>query len=230
MSYTYEMHAHTAEVSRCGRVPAADVVRRYIEAGYSGIVITDHFSRATFGKLEGCAWEEKIDFFLGGYRIACETATNEKPDFHVLLGLELRLDCDEDNDFLLYGADEAFLRRSEGILQMSFEQMAQYAHENGLLLVQAHPFRECMCIVDWNLLDGVEVYNGNPNHESNNPIADLWADRHHLLKTSGSDYHGDWSVHPGGIRTELPVENSAQLAQILREKQYTLVYKEDVFQ
>lgn len=228
MPYFYETHAHTAEVSRCGRVPAADVVRGYVAAAYNGIVITDHFSRATFEKLGDCSWDEKVDFFLRGYRIACETAAAEAPDFHVLLGLELRLDCDEDNDFLIFGADEDFLRRSEGLLQMSFEQMAQHMHDNGLLLVQAHPFRRHMCIVDWDLLDGMEVYNGNPNHESNNPVADLWTDRHHLIKTSGSDYHGQWGKHLGGIRTDTPICDSRQFADILRNGQYSLIYKEAI--
>ena len=226
MAFIYETHAHTAEVSRCGRVPAADVVRRYVDVGYDGIVITDHFSRATFQKLGDCPWQDKVDFFLQGYRIACATAADEAPNFHVLPGLELRLDCDEDNDFLLFGADEDFLYRSEGLLQMTFEQMAQYVHDNGLLLVQAHPFRECMCIVDWNLLDGMEVYNGNPNHESNNPIANLWTQRHGLLQTSGSDYHGQWGEHLGGVCLETPATDSRQFAEALRSGQYTLVYQE----
>ena len=227
MSFLYETHVHTAEVSTCGRVPAADVVRQYVERGYSGLVLTDHFSRHTFAQIGACSWEKQVDFFLTGYRIACETAAEEAPDFHVLLGLELRLDCDEDNDYLLYGANEAFLRRSDGLLQMPFEQMAKYVHENGLLLVQAHPFRRHMCIADWNLLDGVEVYNGNPHHESNNPIAALWARRHHLLETSGSDYHGDWGAHLGGIRTNKPLADSRQFAEVLRSGQYTLIYKEE---
>ena len=104
--------------------------------------------------------------------------------------------------------------------------MAQHIHDNGLLLVQAHPFRRHMSIVDWRLLDGIEVYNGNPNHESNNPVADLWAHRHHLLKTSGSDYHGQWGEHLGGIATTEPIRDNAHLLEILKNGQYTLSYRE----
>ena len=152
-------------------------------------------------------WDEKIDFFLTGYQAAAEEAARIAPDFTVLFGLELRLDIHDDTDFLIYGADDAFLRAHPDILQMSFDQMADCVHEAGLLLVQAHPFRKKMLVMDWNLLDGIEVFNGNPNHESNNPIADAWAERHHLLKTSGSDYHEEWAktkprlsglYHPGG--------------------------------
>ena len=37
-----DLHVHTSEVSGCGKVPAAEMVRLYHEAGYDAIVITDH--------------------------------------------------------------------------------------------------------------------------------------------------------------------------------------------
>ncbi len=224
-TYLYETHCHTSQVSRCGELPAETVVRNYIDAGYSGIIVTDHFSRVfQQAKMRPDAtWDEKIDFFLTGYQAAADEAARLKPEFKVLFGLELRLDCDSDNDFLIYGADDAFLRAHPNILQMNFEDMAACVHQAGLLIVQAHPFRECMTIVDWNLLDGVEVFNGNPNHESNNPIADAWAERHHLLKTSGSDYHGEWGAKKGGIRTAEPIQNNQMLLDILKSGKYELI-------
>ena len=39
-----ELHFHTDESSRCGKVPAKDGVRMYIEQGYAGLAVTDHFS------------------------------------------------------------------------------------------------------------------------------------------------------------------------------------------
>ena len=227
MQYIYETHVHSSEVSRCGRVPARTVVENYLRAGYSGIVLTDHFNRDTFRHMPDAPWSALVDHFMTGYRAAVEAAAALDPAFTVLFGLELRLDTVENDDFLVFGADEDFLRRSEGLLEMTFSDMAQYVHENGLLLVQAHPFRRNMSIVDWNLLDGIEVYNGNPHHESNNPAADFWADRHRLLKTSGSDYHGEWGEHTGGIRTAEPICSNAQLLDILQSRNYTLYYQEE---
>lgn len=216
----FETHAHTSEVSRCGQMPAAEVVRHYAESGYSGLVVTDHLSRHTFRHMESADWDAKIDHFLTGYRAAL-AASEQYPDFTVLLGAEVRLDCDTDNDYLLYGVDEAFLRSAPDLLQMSFEDMASLVHEQGLLLVQAHPFRECMHIADWRLLDGVEVFNGNPSHESNNPIADAWAERHGLLKTSGSDFHGLWAEKIGGIVTTSPITDNTQLLSVLQSGAYS---------
>lgn len=219
--YLYETHAHTSDVSRCGHVPASDVVRNYIALGYSGIVLTDHINHSTFRKMADASWDEKITFYLSAYRIACETAVQLDPDFRVLLGAELRID-NFDNDYLLFGVDEAFLRAHPDLMQMDFAQMADCVHEAGILLVQAHPFREDMTIVDWTKLDGVEVFNGNPSHESNNPIANAWANRHGLLKTSGNDYHGEFGEHLAGIRTMEPIRDNAHLIRLLRDGAYTL--------
>ena len=221
-AYLYETHTHSCEVSKCGQMPAAEVVRFYAEAGYSGLVLTDHLSRHTFSHMEGADWDEKIDHFLTGYSAALSESAKH-PGFTVLLGAEVRLDGDTDNDYLLYGVSEAFLRNAPGLLQMSFAEMADYVHAQGLLLVQAHPFREDMTIADWRLLDGVEVFNGNPSHESNNAIANAWAERHHLLKTSGSDFHGEWGKSSGGIVTHAPVADNAQWLALLQSGAYSVL-------
>ena len=41
--YLWETHMHTSETSRCARSPAAKMVAAYKDAGYHGIVVTDHF-------------------------------------------------------------------------------------------------------------------------------------------------------------------------------------------
>ena len=46
--YKYELHAHTAECDLAARVGARDMVRLYKEAGYDGIVITDHYFQTFF--------------------------------------------------------------------------------------------------------------------------------------------------------------------------------------
>ena len=43
MTYLYDCHVHTAETSWCGRVPAGEMAQLYKQAGYTGIVIIDHY-------------------------------------------------------------------------------------------------------------------------------------------------------------------------------------------
>ena len=64
-------------------------------------------------------------------------------------------------------------------------------------------------------LDGIEVYNGNPRHESNNPRARAWAEEHHLLFSSGSDYHETEDVARGGMIFPGEIHNSKELAAAL---------------
>lgn len=42
-----EMHAHDCEVSQCAVITAKDLVDGYKDAGYDGIVITNHFDQMT---------------------------------------------------------------------------------------------------------------------------------------------------------------------------------------
>ena len=41
--YKYELHCHTAKVSACSRMGAEELVELYLENGYDGIFVTDHF-------------------------------------------------------------------------------------------------------------------------------------------------------------------------------------------
>ena len=42
-TYKYETHLHTREGSACASATGGEMVRAHIEAGYSGMIVTDHF-------------------------------------------------------------------------------------------------------------------------------------------------------------------------------------------
>ena len=42
-TYKYETHVHTKEGSACASGTGQEMVRAHIEAGYSGMIVTDHF-------------------------------------------------------------------------------------------------------------------------------------------------------------------------------------------
>ncbi len=220
--FLFETHAHTSEVSGCARIPAEAVVKAYINARYDGMVITDHMSCHSVDKLTGKSWNEKIDFFVSGYNAAVKAAAKLSSSFTVLFGMELRFHCDKSNDYLVYGISEEFLRGQPGLLDSSLKEFRKVADKNGLLIFQAHPFRCGMVIADYRLLDGAEVYNGNSSHNSNNDIANIWAEKYNLRKSSGSDFHGMWGMAPGGIRLLEKTKSNEQLAELLRTKKYRL--------
>jgi histidinol phosphatase-like PHP family hydrolase len=43
VKYLYETHLHTVRGSACGVSPGRDYVQGYIDRGYQGIIVTDHF-------------------------------------------------------------------------------------------------------------------------------------------------------------------------------------------
>lgn len=196
MKYVYEAHFHTSDVSSCAHIAAEVAVELYKNAGYSGVVVTDHFSSDCFtNKYPGNTWKEKIDYFLTGYRNAKKGETSS---FSVMLGIELRFP-ENDNDYLVYGVDEQFLYEHEEIIKMTAKQFKKLAEQNQITVIQAHPFRINSNITNPRYIDGIEIYNGNKRHDSSNNMAELWAKKHGFITTSGSDFHEYEDLARGGM-------------------------------
>ena len=216
------MHFHTKNTSNCANVPAYIAVEEYIKAGYEGIVVTDHLSPSTYMKYgrELLPWKKKIDFFLRGYNEAKKTANGRIP---VLLGMELRFRTSEsDNDYLVYGINEDFLYNTPEILNMNSRTFYDLAHKNGFLVFQAHPFRVGMKVTNPKYLDGVEIFNGNPRHNSSNDIAEMWAKKYVLMVTSGSDYHEIGDLGTGGIWFNKEITDNKTLVEELSKRNYEI--------
>lgn len=204
MKYMYETHFHTSDVSTCANISAEEAVQLYKNAGYSGVVVTDHFSLECFEKkYTGETWAEKIDYFLRGYRSAQKHATDT---FSVMLGIELRFP-ENDNDYLVYGVDEKFLYEHEEIISMTAKQFKKVAEKNQLTFIQAHPFRIDSNITNPRYIDGIEIYNGNKRHDSSNNMAKMWAKKHGFITTSGSDFHEYEDLARGGVSLDRFVQD-----------------------
>lgn len=222
MAYITELHCHTAEISACATVFSKDIADKYAEYGYTTLTVMNHLSRFTFASSKskytgGDDWNEKIDFFLSGYKIMEEAAAGR---FNVLWGIELRLNTDE-NDYLIYGVTEDFLRAHPEILDLPVKALSSLVHDEGLLLFQAHPFRNSIRITKPSLIDGIETYNGHPGHDSRNNIAILWAEQFGLKQISGTDFHHEYHFPTGGIVTESPIRTNEELANVLKSGEYT---------
>jgi len=63
MAYRYETHCHTSECSACGAMPAAELIKFYKRAGYSGLCITDHFT-GNSALPEDMPWADRVNFFF----------------------------------------------------------------------------------------------------------------------------------------------------------------------
>ncbi len=212
-TFKIDMHVHTSEVSPCGKISAQDVVILYKQAGYDGIVITDHFYDGFFGGLSELPWEKQIDRYLEGYYKAWHTG--REVGLEVILGMELRF-FGSMNDYLIYGADESFLKATPYLFMKDLRIFHQIAMENDFLIYQAHPFRSGMSRANPEDIDGVEVFNGNRRHDSRNSLALRFAKDNHLKMVSGSDFHQLEDLGRGGLEITCPVRTSGELASILK--------------
>ncbi len=229
MKFKTELHCHSAPVSACAKAYPDEIVQGHLEHGYHTIVLTNHFSRFTFknkrmGDLSALSWQEKVDYYMKGYHELKEAAGDK---MNIIFGCELRSNLDE-NDYLIYGLDEDFLRRNEDLYDVPTAEVSARIREAGFLFLQAHPFRNHMQVVNPEYLDGIEVFNGNPSQDSRNDIARLWAERYGLIGTSGSDYHrtveGGFA---GGILTDEPITSNEQLLEILRSGNFEMIKNND---
>ena len=219
MEYKYEIHAHTKNTSWCGDIDAKDLVEKYKEAGYSGIVITDHYSPMTFHISEFFNKKKAIDHFLEGYRRAKECETE---DFSVMLGLELRFYATV-NDYLVYGVTEEMLYELPFLLSLYIKRASKILREKGCLFIQAHPFRKYITRAKPEYLDGVEVFNAKADKEANDNSL-KWAEQINAkIKTSGSDCHRESGVGFGGIITKEPIKSNDDLLRILKSGEFELI-------
>ncbi len=215
--YLFDTHIHTKQSSTCSRVWAEDIVKRYKELGYDGLIITDHYSEYQFKKHKGVTYDEKVQTYLAGYRAAKEF---EDENFHIILGMEMRF-LENDNDYLVFGFDEDFVLNNDMTQYNDPEEFRPVIEKNNLIMFQAHPFRIGMTVIDPELLDGVEVFNGHNDHNSSNDIAYRWAEKYNLRMLSGSDFHGNTKI-PGGVYFEEYITDSKQAAKALKEGKYIL--------
>lgn len=228
MPYFTELHAHTAPVSPCARQTAEEVVDRYLAAGYTSVVVSNHYSSIALEPV-AADWDARLDYYLDDYYKMKAYAADR---LHVILCIELRFDQNS-NDYLIFGIDEPFLRKHPDICKMDLRSFSKLAHENGLLIVQAHPFRNGITVVNPDLVDGYEVFNGHGGHDSRNAVALDWCKRYGKIPTSGTDLHYAQSVVNGGtinggIMTDAPITSMQELTEILRSGCYTLLCGEPV--
>lgn len=220
--YKIETHLHTTHTSKCGWLTAPEIIARYQELGFDAIAVTDHYNYDTWN-YKGIDIENPagaLDVFLEGYRRMCEEGA--KAGIKIYMGAELRF-FENHNDYLYYGFDEKLLENPKEIIGMGVVKFSEYNRTLGGVLVHAHPFRNGCVPVDPSLLDGVEVLNLNPRHDSRNELAHAYAERYGLVRTAGSDCHRPGDEGTAGILSETLPEDSMAFAQLIRSGAFTLL-------
>lgn len=204
--YLYETHMHTQESSACAHNTGEEMARAYAAAGYTGIIITDHFFYGNTAVDRALPWEEWVENYCLGYEHA--KAEGDKLGLQVFFGWESGYRGPE---FLVYGLDKQWLLSHPEIRDATVAEQYQLVHEGGGIVCQAHPYREASYIDGIHLfpeyVDAVEGYNASHSHPGEHSLhhpefndrAVAYANKYHFPLTAGSDQHTTYMIG-GGMR------------------------------
>lgn len=219
MKYKTELHCHSRDASGCSSESVEGIVEKYLKYGYTTVCLTNHFT--PFHEMEDPAkWVADIEHKYAAYDKLVKAADGK---LNILMGLEFRF-AQNSNDYLVFGFEKDFLIRNTcWLLRMGVGRFTQLARPEGILTIQAHPFRFGMVTTPPEYVDGIEVFNGHPGHNSNNDIAEAWAKKYGKIMTSGTDHHDPNHMPDGGILTDEPITSEKQLIEVLRSGNYELI-------
>ena len=187
MAFLYETHLHTKESSACGISGGREYIRKYIDLGYTGVIITDHFFRGNCQADQNLPWKKWVHEFCKGYEIASNEGAR--------LGLDVFFGWEEtigNDDYLVYGLDKEWLLEHPEVTNWNQQEQFETVRRYGGCVVHAHPCRYANnskrpVVSSW-YVDGVEAANSGNNHISD-VMAWTRAKKHNLSATAGSDIH-----------------------------------------
>ncbi len=215
--YRYETHLHTKQSSACSSCLAQDYIELYQKAGYTGIIVTDHFYHGNSGIPRNLSWRDWVDRFALGYEDA--KREGDKRGFQVFFGWEENFDGDE---YLIYGLSKEWLYEHEEVKTWTQEEQFQKVQEAGGLVVQAHPFRERDYLSKIHLhptcVHAMEVANSG-NLDFMDANAYEYCRKNHIIMTAGSDMHHakDVSSRCFGMAFSKPLESIHDYVSRIKE-------------
>lgn len=219
--YKTDLHCHTAEASGCASEGGADTVEKYIRCGYSSVVITNHFSPNHFQSRGEGSYETFVNKFFDAAEVARTAAAGR---INVITGLELKTG-DSFNDYLIYGADKELMLSVPDIFSYYENKVHDFFSAHDCLVIQAHPMRYGISIVEPQWLDGYEVLNTHTDWDSHNKFARMWAEEvggPGKIFTAGTDHHDARNIPTSGILTKEPITSERHLVELLRSGDYKI--------
>ena len=214
--YKLELHCHCKPTSSCAKMEIPEMMELLRKENFDGVVLTNHFYAG--GKF--MKTEDPVGTYLDDYYRAAELG--EKMGIRVYLGAEYRF-AENSNDYLVFGVDEAMLRETVTRFDMTFQQFYEEYHREDRLILQAHPFRPGLQVMDPPHLDGIEAFNVHPHHNSMVALAARGAQENDLpLITAGTDFHNPGYEGLAATRTKILPKDSKELVALLRSGDYMM--------
>ncbi len=209
MSYKYETHLHTKEGSACARNTGAEMAYAAKEAGYAGIIVTDHNWGGNTAVDRSLPWKDWVELFCRGYESAKKAG--DAIGLDVFFGWEAGY---QGTEFLIYGLDKQWLLTHPEIREASVQEQFAMVSGDGGMIIHAHPYRKESYIPEIRLypeyIHGVEVINATHSNSKSishndpefNTLAYAYAKKYNFPMTAGSDIHSKQLFGGGMIFSE----------------------------
>lgn len=222
---------HTSSGSRCAKATAAEMLSRYAELGYSGVVLTDHFfnSGSSFLRDSCVPWSDRVSAFNENYLEA--KAAGETLGLDVFFGLEFCSDgCREQ---LVYGVDADFVFAHSDLDKKSVRYLCDAVREYGGITSLAHPFRQADYInsdspIPAKYCDCIEVYNYCNRDPKWNRQAYELARSLGKGMTAGSDAHNLTAAGRSGIACEHKIRSYSDLVKAIKDSCTRLIINSEI--
>lgn len=194
-----DTHVHTSPGSRCSQMTIESYLEAASELGLGTICVTNHGE-------------------LGDYETMLALATAE---LRIIPGVEI---SSPEGDFLVYSTDLSFLDSLEAVQSLP-EKRSRPAET---AVIWAHPFAGnpggSNAASDYireiaNMIDGIEIYNGNWPDEEASELARRIALEFDLAELGGSDTHRRESLMRCHTVFTGEITNSAELVAAILDMQ-----------
>lgn len=230
MQYLYETHCHCSQCSRCASSTSREMVAAYQQAGYAGLVLTDHFIFGNTAVDSSLPWLERMQRYYDAYLDAKDAG--DALDFDVIFGIEHAYG--DGKEVLVYGIGLDFLLENPDIPTISLDELVRRIHAAGGVVIQAHPYRNRSYInmavaPRADLVDGIEVYNAC-NKPGEDRQALVLSRQKDFILTSGGDIHSaqDPRIGAAGIVLPYRVHNEAEFAAALKRREHQFLVSRQI--
>lgn len=220
-----EMHCHTFNTSACADTPNDVIISKYLGAGYSGIVVNNHFSESAYqGYMKGDTHEQKIDSFFNAidkFGMACQ-----KVNIKCFWSVEVR--TISGTEYSVIGLDKsAFYQKP--LFNYTQEELFRLAEKHNAFMYQTHPFRQGVNVGDPRYMHGAESFNGHYHHYNNNDKAQEFCEKNKLIGLSGTDYHHLNQPITAGIYAPNDLSTEKDLVNFLFKNDFKIIKEEEVY-
>lgn len=221
--FRYELHMHTREASACAWGNIHEMIRTYVDLGFAGAVVTNHFIGGNTCIDRSLPWKEFVEDYSRCYYEGQNTA--QKLDFDLLFGIEQGYG--NGKEFLAYGLEPEQLAANPQLRTGSAKDWADAVHATGGFFAYAHPFRDRSYITDprrvpdMSIADGVEVYNRGDKPEDTAEAERVFPAGSTVI-IAGTDSHRIELSGAYGVVLPHRVKTGKELAAALKANNFTL--------